>query len=173
MTGWQWTLTLPFGLLRLLKPCKVKRFLATEDLSVVGLVTGSSGHNGLKWKAGGKRKGVLRSWKNVGQKRERDRKRNHEGDEEGHRNFFQSERTYTLSVCASGCNTHQALTFVFGWRRGVGFRGRARLGLLLLLFLLAFLTTATKGTGGREGGANITNKIKRHLICGWRRFMRL
>lgn len=35
---------LPFGLLRLLKPCKVKRFLATEDLSVGGLVTGSSGN---------------------------------------------------------------------------------------------------------------------------------
>lgn len=49
-------LTLPFGLLRLLKPCKVKRFLATEDLSVVGLVTGSSGNNGMKWKAGGKEK---------------------------------------------------------------------------------------------------------------------
>ena len=30
----------------MLKPCKVKRFLATEDLSVVGLVTGSSGN---KW----------------------------------------------------------------------------------------------------------------------------
>lgn len=41
-------LMLPLGLLRLLKPCKVKRFLATEDLSVVGLVTGSSGNNGLK-----------------------------------------------------------------------------------------------------------------------------
>lgn len=40
---------LPLGLLRLLKPCKVKRFLATEDLSVVGLVTGSSGSNDLKW----------------------------------------------------------------------------------------------------------------------------
>lgn len=39
---------LPLGLLRLLKPCKVKRFLATEDLSVVGLVTGSSGSNDLK-----------------------------------------------------------------------------------------------------------------------------
>lgn len=41
----------------MLKPCKVKRFLATDDLSVVGLVTGSSGSNGVKWaaKRGGKR----------------------------------------------------------------------------------------------------------------------
>lgn len=44
-------LVLPLGLLRLLKPCKVKRFLATEDRSVVGLVTPSSGGNGLKWEA--------------------------------------------------------------------------------------------------------------------------
>lgn len=43
---------LPLGLFRLLKLCKVKRFLATEDLSVVGLVTGSSGSNGAKWVAG-------------------------------------------------------------------------------------------------------------------------
>lgn len=35
----------------MLKPCKVKRFLATDDLSVVGLVTGSSGSNGVKWAA--------------------------------------------------------------------------------------------------------------------------
>lgn len=54
---------LPFGLLRLLKPCKVKRFLATEDLSVVGLVTGSSGNNSLKWKAG-KETRVLHNQKN-------------------------------------------------------------------------------------------------------------
>lgn len=37
----------------MLKPCKVKRFLDTEDLSVVGLVTGSSGSNGLKWEVAG------------------------------------------------------------------------------------------------------------------------
>lgn len=49
-------LMLPLGLLRLLKPCKVKRFLATEDLSVVGLVTGSSGNNGLKCRGVGVRK---------------------------------------------------------------------------------------------------------------------
>lgn len=42
-------LMLPLGLLRLLKPCKVKRFLATEDLSMGGLVTGSSGNQcGMK-----------------------------------------------------------------------------------------------------------------------------
>lgn len=35
---------LPLELLRLLKPCKVKRFLATEHLSMGGLVTGSSGN---------------------------------------------------------------------------------------------------------------------------------
>lgn len=49
-------LMLPLGLLRLLKPCKVKRFLATEDLSVVGLVTASSGNNGLKCGGGGSQK---------------------------------------------------------------------------------------------------------------------
>lgn len=43
-------LMLPLGLLRLLKPCKVKRFLATEDLSMGGLVTGSSGNHSVKWK---------------------------------------------------------------------------------------------------------------------------
>lgn len=52
---------LPFGLLRLLKPCKVKRFLATDDLSVVGLVTGSSGSNGLKWEAGREERRVWQS----------------------------------------------------------------------------------------------------------------
>lgn len=46
---------LPFGLLRVLKPCKVKRFLATEDLSVVGLVTGSSGNKWFEMKRRRKR----------------------------------------------------------------------------------------------------------------------
>lgn len=45
-------LMLPLGLLRLLKPCKVKRFLATEDLSVVGLVTASSVGDGWEWERG-------------------------------------------------------------------------------------------------------------------------
>lgn len=36
------SLQLPFWALRLLKPCKVKRFLATAALSEVGLVTASS-----------------------------------------------------------------------------------------------------------------------------------
>lgn len=35
-------LQLPFWALRLLKPCNVKRFLATAALSEVGLVTASS-----------------------------------------------------------------------------------------------------------------------------------
>lgn len=35
-------LELPFWALRLLKPCKVKRFLDTPALSEVGLVTASS-----------------------------------------------------------------------------------------------------------------------------------
>lgn len=53
-------LMLPFGLLRLLKPCKVKRFLATEDLSMGGLVTGSSGNHSVKWKCGWKRSVVIK-----------------------------------------------------------------------------------------------------------------
>lgn len=48
-------LMLPFGFLRLLKPCKVKRFLAPEDLSMGGLVAGSSGNHSVKWKCGWKR----------------------------------------------------------------------------------------------------------------------
>ncbi len=60
---------LPLGLLRLLKPCNVKRFLATEDLSLVGLVTGSSGNDSLKWEAGGREKRVLNGNINVAQKR--------------------------------------------------------------------------------------------------------
>lgn len=51
---------LPFGLFKLLKPCKVKRFLATEDRSVVGLVTGSSEINGLKWEAAAGGGGVVK-----------------------------------------------------------------------------------------------------------------
>lgn len=39
----------------MLKPCKVKRFLATEDLSVVGLVTGSSESNGFERGSVGRR----------------------------------------------------------------------------------------------------------------------
>lgn len=63
-------LMLPFGLLRLLKPCKVKRFLATEDLSVVGLVTASSGNNGLKCGGGGSQKRRRRKKKEVERQKE-------------------------------------------------------------------------------------------------------
>lgn len=65
---------LPFGLLRLLKPCKVKRFLATEDLSMGGLVTGSSENHSVKWKCGWKRSVVIKKnesqWKRERQKDE-------------------------------------------------------------------------------------------------------
>jgi len=66
----------------LLKPCKVKRFLATEDLSVVGLVTGSSGNEGLRWRK--RKREVCNHGKINVRGRERERRRNHdnEGDEE-------------------------------------------------------------------------------------------
>lgn len=44
----------------------------------------------------------------------------------------------------------QTFTFVFGQRRGVGFTRCARVGLLLFLFFLGFLTVAPKGTGERD-----------------------
>lgn len=93
--NWQRILTLPFGLLRLLKPCKVKRFLATEDLSVVGLVTGSSGNNGLinGKQAGKEKRSVMNKKKKKTEKMwlktESERKRSHgdEGDEEEEKDF--------------------------------------------------------------------------------------
>ena len=45
-------LQLPFWTLRLLKPCKVKRFLATAALSEVGLVTASSDQEGKQEEEG-------------------------------------------------------------------------------------------------------------------------
>lgn len=63
------------------------------------------------------------------------------------RKTFQSTLTNTHSArCSSARDTSQTITFVSGRRRGVDLRQRA----LLLLFLLVFLTAATKGTGERE-----------------------
>lgn len=58
--AWKWQngLKLPFWALRLLKPCKVKRFLATAALSEGGLVTASSDPE----KKMGQKKGEGRGW---------------------------------------------------------------------------------------------------------------
>lgn len=156
--NWRRLLTLPFGLLRLLKPCKVKRFLATEDLSVVGLVTGSSGNNGLinGKQAGKEKRSVTVKKKNKTKQKKRGPKQKERERKRGamemrvmkkRRKTFQSTLTNTHSArCSSVRDTCQTITFVSGRRRGVDLRRRA----LLLLFLLVFLTAATKGTGERE-----------------------
>lgn len=124
-------------------------------------VGGRAGHRLIweqwfdKWKAGGKRE-KERYGQEKKKTKQKKRGPKQKGRERGamemrvmkkRRKTFQSTLTNTHSArCSSVRDTCQKITFVSGRRRGVDLRRRA----LLLLFLLVFLTAATKGTGERE-----------------------
>lgn len=173
---------LPFGLLRLPKPCKVKRFLATEDLSTGGLVTGSSGINSVKWKCGCRRSVAIK--KNRSQwKRERQKDEPWGRKVKKKIGFSQLAvivfcKTLPLTVYSKFCYLLQEVyllqpqillqkywwlnsTFVFRWRQGVDFRDGVWLKLFLLLLLLVSLNVAPKWTEDAEEAANVRDTNSR------------
>lgn len=175
-------LMLPFGLLRLPKPCKVKRFLATEDLSTGGLVTGSSGIHSVKWKWRWRRSVVIK--KNKSQwKRERQKDEPWGRKVKKKIGFSQLAvivfcKTLPLTVYSKFCFFSQEVywlkpqillqkywwlnsTFVFRWRQGVDFRNGVWLKLFLLLLLLVSLNVAPKWTEDAEEAANIRDTNSR------------
>lgn len=112
---------LPLGLLRLLKPCKVKRFLAIAERSVVGLVTASSANDGVKWKCG-----VCAPCEQ-------------RGCDGGEREAQFSQRA---GLCVKDSVIYCLVTFVF--RRSVQVWSRCWVSFLLVLLLLVFLPAAER-----------------------------